>query len=82
MCNIIFWSIIAPIVTYGSELCILGPDEVELLRSYDTLYRRHLLGIGQTKIIYYNFPDITGKSEKKLIFVEYVPILIIPACYK
>ena len=56
-----------------------------LLRSYDTLYRWHLLGIGQTKIIYYNLvnlPDISGKIEKKLIFVEYVPILIIPAYYK
>ena len=56
-----------------------------LLRSYDTLYRWgrwHLLGIGQTKIIYYNLPDITEIIEKKLIYIEYVPILIIPAYYK
>ena len=52
------------------------------LRSYDTLYRSHLLGIGQTKIIYRKLPDITGKIEEKLIFIEYVPILIIPAYYK
>ena len=39
-----------------------------LLRSYDTLYRWHLVGIGQTKIIYKNLPDTTGKNEKKLIF--------------
>ena len=52
------------------------------LRSYDTLYRRHLLSIGQTKIICYNLPDITGQIEKKLISIEYVPILIIPAYYK
>ena len=49
------------------------------LRSYDTLYRWHLLGFGQTKIIYYILPDITRKIENKLIFIEYVPILIIPA---
>ena len=54
----------------------------QLFRSYDTLYRWHLLGIGQTKIIYYNLPDITGTIEKKWIFIEYVPILIIPAYYK
>ena len=35
-----------------------------LLRSYDTLYRRHLLVIGQTKIIYYNLPDIIEKLER------------------
>ena len=52
------------------------------LRSYDTLYQWHLLGIGQTKIIYYNLPDITWKIEKKLIFIEYVTILIIPVYYK
>ena len=52
------------------------------LRSYDTLYRRQLLGIGQTKIIYYNLPDVTGNIDKKLNFIEYVPILIIPAYYK
>ena len=51
-------------------------------RSYDTLYRWHLLGIGQTKIIYYNLPDVTGNIDKKLNFIEYVPILIIPAYYK
>ena len=55
---------------------------LEGLRSYDTLYRWHLLGIGQTKIIYYNLPDITGKIQMKLIYIEYVPILIIPAYYK
>ena len=49
------------------------------LRSYDTLYRWHLLGIGQTKIIYYNLPDTTGKIEKKLIFIKYVSIMIISA---
>ena len=32
--------------------------------------------------MYYNLPDITGKIEKKLIFIENVPILIIPAYYK
>ena len=53
-----------------------------LLRSYDTLYRWHLLVIEQTKLIYYNLPDITGKIEKKLIFIEYVPTLIIPSYYK
>ena len=52
------------------------------LRSYDTLYRWHLLGIGQTKIIYYNLPDVTANIDKKLNFIEYVPILIIPAYYK
>ena len=52
------------------------------LRSDDTLYRWHLLGIGQTKIIYYNLPDVTGNIDKKLNFIEYVPILIIPAYYK
>ena len=52
------------------------------LRYYDTLYWWHLLGIGQTKKKYYNLPDITGKIEKKLNFIEYVPILIIPAYYK
>ena len=57
-------------------------SSISILRSYDTLYRWHLFGIGQTKIIYYNLPDITGKIEKKLIFIEYVPILIIPAYYK
>ena len=51
------------------------------LRFYDTLYRRHLLGIGKTKIIYYNLPDITGKIETKLIFID-VPNLIIPAYHK
>ena len=40
---------------------------------------RHLMGIGQTKIIYYNLIDITGKIERKLIFIEYVPILSIHA---
>ena len=54
----------------------------ELLRSYDTLYRWHLLGTGQTKIIYYNLPDVTGNIDKKLNFIEYVPILILPAYYK
>ena len=44
--------------------------------------RWHLLGIGQTKIIYYNLPDVTGNIDKKLNFIEYVPILIIPAYYK
>ena len=38
--------------------------------------------IGQTKIIYYNLPDVTGNIDKKLNFIEYVPILIIPAYYK
>ena len=52
------------------------------LRSYDTLYRWHLLVIGQTKIIHCNLPDTTGKIEKKLIFVVYVAIMIIPAFYK
>ena len=55
---------------------------ITALRSYDTLYRWHLLDIRQTKTIYYNLPDITGKIEKKLIFIEYVPILNIPAYYK
>ena len=40
------------------------------------------MGIGQTKIIYYNLPDTTEKIEKKLIFIEYVPIMIIPAYHK
>ena len=60
-------------------LCLLVMSS---LRSYDTLYRWHLLGIGQTKIIYYNLPDVTGNIDKKLNFIEYVLILIIPAYYK
>ena len=62
-----------------SRTCLLA---YTCLRSYYTLYRRHLLGIGQTKMIYYNLHDITGKIEKKLNFIEYVPILIISAYYK
>ena len=62
-----------------SRTCLLA---YTCLRSYYTLYRRHLLGIGQTKMIYYNLLDITGKIEKKLNFIEYVPILIISAYYK
>jgi len=57
-------------------------EDYTILRSHDTLYRWHLLGIGQTKIIYYNLPDVTGNIDKKLNFIEYVPILIIPAYYK
>ena len=53
-----------------------------LLRSYYTIYRWHLLGIGQTKIIYYNVPDTTGNNGKKFNFIEYVPILSTPAYYK
>ena len=34
VCYIIFWSIIAPIIIYGSELWILGPEEVELLSKF------------------------------------------------
>ena len=34
VCNILFWSIIAPIVTYGSEVWVLQPDEQELLRKF------------------------------------------------
>ena len=29
VCNILFWSIIMPIVTYGSEVWVLQPDEHE-----------------------------------------------------
>ena len=34
VCNILFWSIIAPIVTYGSEIWVLQPDERDLLRKF------------------------------------------------
>ena len=60
----------------------LVPIDYIILRSYDTLYRWHLLGIGQTKIIYYNITDVNENIDKKLNFIEYVPILIIPAYYK
>ena len=32
--NILFWLIIAPIVTYGSEVWVLQPDEQDLLRKF------------------------------------------------
>ena len=34
VCNILFWSIIAPIVTYSSEVWVLQPDEQDLLRKF------------------------------------------------
>ena len=43
-------------------------EDYTILRSHDTLYRWHLLGFGQTKIIYYILPDITRKIENELIF--------------
>ena len=32
--NTVFWMIITPIVTFGSELWVLRPDETELLRKF------------------------------------------------
>ena len=37
------------------------------------------IGYWTNKKKYYNFPDITREIEKKLIFIEYVPIIILPA---
>ena len=34
VCATIYWSIITSIVTYGSELWVLQPDKVELLRKF------------------------------------------------
>ena len=34
ICTTVFWTIIIPIVTFGSELWILRPDEIDLLRKF------------------------------------------------
>ena len=34
LCTTVFWAIIMPIVTYGSELWVLHSDEVKLLRKF------------------------------------------------
>ena len=46
-------------------ICYLMFTVSQFLRSYETLYRWHLLGIGQTKIIYYNLPDTTILEKLK-----------------
>ena len=34
VCNTVVWSIIMPIVSYGAELWVLQPDEIEILRKF------------------------------------------------
>ena len=40
VCSTLFWTIIAPIVTYGSEVWVLRNDEVEALRKFQRLVGR------------------------------------------
>ena len=34
VCTTLFWTIIAPIVTYGCEVWVLRGDEIEMLRKF------------------------------------------------
>ena len=40
VCSTLFWSIIAPIVTYGCEVWVLRGDEIELLRKFQRMVGR------------------------------------------
>ena len=40
VCSTLFWSIIAPIVTYGSEIWVLRGDEIESIRKFQRMVGR------------------------------------------
>ena len=40
VCSTLFWTIIAPIVTYGCEAWVLRADEIELLRKFQRMVGR------------------------------------------
>ena len=40
VCSTLFWTIIAPILTYGSEIWVLRGDEVEILRKFQRMVGR------------------------------------------
>ena len=40
VCSTLFWTIIAPIVTYGCEVWVMRSDEIEILRKFQRMGRR------------------------------------------
>ena len=40
VCSTLFWTIIAPIVTYGCEIWVLKGDEIEILRKFQRMVGR------------------------------------------
>ena len=89
-CNLIFWSVVFPTLTFGSEIWIIKHRDIELLRGFQRyaarrLQRLHSRSINSTSTACLGWMDIIKVIKaKKLIFVrsiacmlEHTPIRVI-----
>ena len=69
-CSIIFWSIIVPIVTYGSELWVLSSSEIEELRKFQRYVGRKCQRFPKRSPNYSSYTPLGWMSLDRLIQVK------------
>ena len=81
VCSTLFWSIIAPIVTYGCEVWVTRGDEVELLRKFQRMIGRRCRRLHPNSPNYSAYLPIGWMSldrfiqGKKLMFLRTILVL-------
>ena len=81
VCTTVFWAIIMPIVSYGSELWVLQPDEVDLLRKFQRYIGRRCQRFPKRSPNYSTFTPlgwidiIRFIKVKKLLFLRSILIM-------
>ena len=70
MCSTIYWSIIIPIVTYGSELWVLKGDEIEELRKFQRYIGRRCQRFPKRSPNYSAYTPLGWLSIDRLIQIK------------
>ena len=69
-CSVIFWSIIVPIVTYGSELWVLSSSEIEEIRKFQRYVGRRCQRFPKRSPNYSSYSPLGWLSLDRLIQVK------------
>ena len=70
VCSYLYWSIIIPIVTYGSELWVMKKDEIESLRKFQRYLGRKCQRFPSRSPNYSACAPLGWISIEKVIFVK------------
>ena len=74
VCTTVFWAIIMPIVSYGSELWVLQPDEVDLLRKFQRYIGRRCQRFPKRSPNYSTFTPLGWIDIIRFIKVKKTPV--------